>query len=961
MRRALLIAAIAVGVILTILVVLPTFIDVNRYRAQIATTLEKTLHRKVTLGEIRLGLLGGPRLRVADVAIADEAKFGEGPAVTAEGLDVRLQLLPLLSRRIAFSKLALRRPTIRLTILEDGRTNFSDLLGAAPPGRLKAPPSPGTAPPAPRAPTPPAGLTVSRLDILGGTLSVIDHHTVPGTPLTHRLEDLDIRLRDVSRDSPIEFDVAGTLVRETRQPFRLKGVVGPVGASPQPAQLPITMSVQTQGLELAPLQPYVRDLYPITILAGSVTSDITLTRKIPDRLATQGSIRFEAVEFADPTTGYRPPGPLTLEVDQSIEANLKAGTIKAERFRITIGNSTIVGSGTVAKVRTVPELDLQVRSDGVALEDLAQLDPSLPDRLPPGLTLSGPLALEIAYQGTLSDFTARGSVDAKRSQLAWKGLVAKAAGVPAKLRFDSSYDGRSLTLRETHLDLATLTLDASGSITDLAHPTVDLNLATNTVGLAGWERVLPVLKKNPLHGQVSFTGKVAGSTRDPAKSRLAGRLVLSKVGPVETILTLVPALKASWPRDLALAGTATAEVAFDGTLESFDITGKADLKDGDFRYGELLTKPRGERANLTLKGRYRGGDVTIEQIALAIKDLEATGRASAKNLEDPVIDLALRTNQVDLAQWSPAGKRLTGKVGLVVGVKGQLFTPEALAFTQAKLTASGIGPLETVLEALPSVRESLPKGFKMKGRADVSVSLSGSYPNLSGRAVVDLTQASLHHPDWVVKPAGRPARLAVEGRNSDKALTVKAFEAILGKDWVRGSAHVADFDQPRGSLTVASSPMKLEQLAEALPVLKRYGLAGSVTVDINVQGDTARLKQAQAKGIVEVKELKARLPQLAAPLEKMTGTLELKGQEATLKRFVVAYGDSLVSLSATARGFDAPQVAFALDAPRLVLDQWKAPKKKRPLRRPKASREPAGPASLAQIVLVKAPARPSGL
>ncbi|MFQ5894043.1 MAG: AsmA-like C-terminal region-containing protein, partial [Nitrospinota bacterium] len=404
-----------------------------------------------------------------------------------------------------------------------------------------------------------------------------------------------------------------------------------------------------------------------------------------------------------------------------------------------------------------------------------------------------------------------------------------------------------------------------------------------------------------------------------------------------------------------------AEVAFDGTLESFDITGKADLKDGDFRYGELMKKPRGERANLTLKGRYRGGDITIEQIALAIKDLEATGRASVNNLEDPVIDLALRTNQVDLAQWSPAGKRLTGKVSLVIGVKGQLFTPEALAFTQAKLTASGIGPLETVLEALPSVRESLPKGFKMKGRADVSVSLSGSYPNLSGRAVVDLTQAGLHHPDWVVKPAGRPARLAVEGRNSGKALTVKAFEAILGKDWVRGSAHVADFDQPRGSLTVASSPMKLEQLAEALPVLKRYGLAGSVTVDINVQGDTARLKQAQAKGIVEVKELKARLPQLAAPLEKMTGTLELKGQEATLKRFVVAYGDSLISLSATARGFDAPQVAFALDAPRLVLDQWKAPKRKRPLRRPKASREPFGPASPARIVLVKAPPRPSGL
>ncbi len=957
MRRPLLIAAAVAVVILTILVVLPKFIDINTYRGQIAETLEKTLHRKVKLGEIRLSLMGGPRVRLANVEIADRARSGGAPAVTMEGIDVSLKLLPLLSRRIEVSKLTLLRPTVLLTISKDGRTNFSDLTGAPSPGRLKALPPPGETPPPPSAPSTIAGLSISRLDIQDGTITIIDRHTVPGKTLTHKFEDLEVRLRDVSLERPIDFDVAATLVRKTRQPFRLKGTLGPIGTNPQPGKIPITVSVRSTGLELAPLQPYVLDYLPVTNLAGSLTSDLTFTQENPERLAVDGSVLFEGLDFTAPDYGYRPPKPLTLSVDQSFQVDFKADTIKVERLRVTIGNSTIAASGAVAKASTEPEIDIKVTSDGASLEDLAKLDPSLPDRLPPGMTLSGPLAIEVNVGGTLSDFTARGFVDAKRTRLAWKGLLDKEAGVASALRFDGRYDGRRLTLRKTHLDFHTLKLDASGSVTNLTQPIVDLKLATNTVSLAGWERVLPALKGNPLHGQFSFTGEVAGPTAEPAKSRVSGRLVLSKVGPVEKIFTLAPALKAYWPKDLALAGTATAEVTIQGTMQSFDITGKADLKEGDFRYGELLKKPRGERANLAFSGRYRGGDVTIEQVSLAIKDLEASGRGSVKNLKDPVIDLTLRTSRVDLARWAPAGKKLTGQVSLAVGIKGRVSKPETLVFTQSDITASGIGPLETVLETLPALRAALPPGFKINGKADASVSFSGSFPKLSGRAVVDLTKVGLHLPDWIIKPLGQPARLAVEGRHTGKSFTLKSFEAILGKDWIRGAAHVADLDQPRGSLTVASSPIRLERLADSLPVLKRYGLAGAVSVDIHVQGDTARLKDAQANGIVEVRDLRARLPQLAAPLEKMTGTIVLKGQEATLKKFTLAYGDSILSLSATVRGFDAPQVSFNLDAPRLVLHQWKAAEKKeRASIGPPRAEEQFGPP--ARILLVKAQERP---
>ena len=226
--------------------------------------------------------------------------------------------------------------------------------------------------------------------------------------------------------------------------------------------------------------------------------------------------------------------------------------------------------------------------------------------------------------------------------------------------------------------------------------------------------------------------------------------------------------------------------------------------------------------------------------------------------------------------------------------------------------------------------------------------------------MVDLTKAGLAHPGWIVKPTGQPARLAVEGRYTADAFVLKNFEVILGKDWIRGAAQVVNLNQPRGSISLASSPIRIERLAETLPVLKRYDLAGSISVDVHIKGDTAKLKEAQAKGTVDVRGLRARLPQLAAPLEKMTATLELKGQEAVLRRFTMSYGDSVLSLAATVRGFDAPIISFALDAPSLVLHQWTIPKKPRALKKPPRAYHPSDPPSTPRILLVKATERTSG-
>ena len=68
----------------------------NRHRELIQTQLEAQLGRKVTLGEMSLGLLP-LRFRVENPVIAEDPSIGAPePFIRAENLDFRIGLLPLL-------------------------------------------------------------------------------------------------------------------------------------------------------------------------------------------------------------------------------------------------------------------------------------------------------------------------------------------------------------------------------------------------------------------------------------------------------------------------------------------------------------------------------------------------------------------------------------------------------------------------------------------------------------------------------------------------------------------------------------------------------------------------------------------------------------------------------------------------------------------------------------------------
>ena len=147
--RILLVAAILAVVLL--LVFLPPFISVNRYRRQIATSIGNSLGRPVRMDSITLNLLPMPGFTLENFVVSEDPAFGSEPVIRAPSVKVALRVWSLWSRRVEFSRITLTDPSVNLVHLSDGRWNIESILLQA--SRIEAAPTAQKgAGPAPRFP-----------------------------------------------------------------------------------------------------------------------------------------------------------------------------------------------------------------------------------------------------------------------------------------------------------------------------------------------------------------------------------------------------------------------------------------------------------------------------------------------------------------------------------------------------------------------------------------------------------------------------------------------------------------------------------------------------------------------------------------------------------------------------------------------------------------------------------------
>ncbi|HEX7549179.1 MAG TPA: AsmA family protein, partial [Candidatus Methylomirabilis sp.] len=185
---------------------LPSLVNLERYRSLLAQRIGRMVDREVTLGALRVSLWQGIGAEATGVQVSQAPGFGPEPFLTAAAMRVRVQFLPLLQGQVKVASAVLDRPRIRLVRAQDGRWSVDDLFKSHPVPPPARPPAEGARPG--KAPLL-AGFVLSEVSVRSGEIVLMELGQPATVALT--LADVDLTLRQENPTEPIDLRLRARL------------------------------------------------------------------------------------------------------------------------------------------------------------------------------------------------------------------------------------------------------------------------------------------------------------------------------------------------------------------------------------------------------------------------------------------------------------------------------------------------------------------------------------------------------------------------------------------------------------------------------------------------------------------------------------------------------------------------------------------------------------------------------
>ena len=410
--------AIVIGIVLVVIVLavgifVATF-NPNDYRGTVQTKLEQQLGRKVTLGNMELGLFP-LRFRVYNLAIADDPRFGTRAFVQTQELSVSVDLLPLLSKSVQINSLALERPSVEMIKNAEGVWNFASIGQKTPatePTSSAAPKSPAA--PASAAPPPPSSsqqqFSLGELAINDGSVAITDQQDrKPRTVYDH----INLKLTDFAPDSPFNLDASVHLPGAGSQEVSLKGKGGPLSHT-NPAATPFKGTLDLKGVEIAGLQKFLQS--PALVNTDGVLSGHTDIASANGKLSATGQMDLEKPRLHGIDVGY------PIKMDYDVSDDVTNDLLRINKGAIKLGPTPLSVTGTVNTKPTPAQLDLNLKAANVTIAEIARLAAAAGTAFAPGTTVTGQINADIKAQGAADKPALNGTISGSNIQVSGKDV-----------------------------------------------------------------------------------------------------------------------------------------------------------------------------------------------------------------------------------------------------------------------------------------------------------------------------------------------------------------------------------------------------------------------------------------------------------------------------------------------------------------------------------------------------------
>jgi AsmA protein len=448
MNRTVKIVAIVVAVLIVIIIAVPFFIDANSFRPKIEGDLTTALGRQTKVGNLSLSLFTGS-VAADDISIADDPAFSKTPFVQAKSLKVGVELIPLIfSKTLNVTEMTLNEPEISLVRSENGeKWNYSSLganntsapkQAAGAPNSTAAEPAPSSNAPAPSTSSNTASLSVAKLNVNDGRLTV----SRAGSAEKPRVYDkVNIEMSNFSFTTSFPFSLTARLPGDGS--LKIDGKAGPIDAN-DAAKTPLEAKVTVQKMNLAEsgfIDP-AAGISGIADFDGTVTSD-------GHEAKTTGTVKATNLQVVKKGS----PAGKPVQVTYTVNFDLAKQTGTIPQCDISMGKAVAHLTGTYDAHGQVTSVNLKLVGQGMPVDDLEAMLPALGVVLPPKSQLKGgDLNTEMTIAGPVDKLVTVGSVKMENTTLANFNLGSKLSAI-SSLSGKAAATGNDTTIQNFSSDV----------------------------------------------------------------------------------------------------------------------------------------------------------------------------------------------------------------------------------------------------------------------------------------------------------------------------------------------------------------------------------------------------------------------------------------------------------------------------------------------------------------------------
>ena len=132
MKKVIKWTSIGVGILVVLviaaLIIVPMFVDIQKYKPEIEKKVSEAVGRPFTIGgELRLSLFPWAGIALSDLRLGNPPGFKEKDFVSVKSFDVKVKLIPLISKDIQVKRFVLKGPRIALIKSKAGRGNWEGI------------------------------------------------------------------------------------------------------------------------------------------------------------------------------------------------------------------------------------------------------------------------------------------------------------------------------------------------------------------------------------------------------------------------------------------------------------------------------------------------------------------------------------------------------------------------------------------------------------------------------------------------------------------------------------------------------------------------------------------------------------------------------------------------------------------------------------------------------------------